>query len=40
MEYYLYQKDLWKPLEGKAKNHGSMSNDEWDFLDIKALGRM
>ena len=28
MEDYLYQKDLWKPLEGKAKNQGSMSNDE------------
>ena len=38
MEDYLYQKDLWKPLEGKAKNQGSMSNDEWDILDRKALG--
>ena len=38
MEDYLYQKDLWKPLEGKTKNQGSMSNDEWDFLDIKELG--
>ena len=38
MEYYLYQKDLWKLLEGKAKNQGSMSNDEWDLLDRKALG--
>ena len=38
MEDYLYQKDLWKPLEGKEKNHGSMSNDEWDLLDRKALG--
>ena len=38
MEDYLYQKDLWKPLEGKAKNHGSMSNEEWDLLDRKALG--
>ena len=28
MEDYLYQEDLWKPLEGKAKNQGSMSNDE------------
>ena len=37
MEDYLYQKDLWKPLEGKAKNQGSMSNDEWDLLDRKAL---
>ena len=38
MEDYLYQKDLWKPLEGKTKNQGSMSNDEWDLLDKKALG--
>ena len=38
MEDYLYQKDLWKLLEGKAKNQGSMSNDVWDLLDRKALG--
>ena len=38
MEDYLYQKDLWKPLEGKTKNQGSMPNDEWDLLDRKALG--
>ena len=38
MEDYLYQKDLWKLLEGKTKNQGSMSNDEWDILDRKALG--
>ena len=38
MEDYLYQKDLWKPLEGKTKNQGSMSNDECDLLDRKALG--
>ena len=38
MEGYLYQKDLWKPLEGKTKNQRSMSNDEWDLLDRKALG--
>ena len=38
MEDYLYQKDLWKPLEGKTKNLGSMSNVEWDLLDRKALG--
>ena len=37
MEDYLYQKDLWKPLEGKTKNQGSMSNVEWDILDRKAL---
>ena len=38
MEDYLYQKDLWKPLEGKTKNQGSMSIEEWDLLDRKALG--
>ena len=38
MEDYLYQKDLWKPLEGKTKNQGSMSNVKWDLLDRKALG--
>ena len=38
MEDYLYQKDLWKPLEGKANNQRSMSNDEWNLLDRKALG--
>ena len=37
---YLYQKDLWKLLEGKTKNQGSMSNDEWDLLDRKAVGRI
>ena len=38
MEDYLYQKDLWKPLEGKTKNQGTMSNAEWNLLDRKALG--
>ena len=37
MEDYLYQKDLWKLLEGKAKNQGTMSEAEWDLLDRKAL---
>ena len=40
MEDYLYQKDLWKPLEGKAKNQGTMSEAEWDLLDRKALRRI
>ena len=30
--------DLWKPLEGKKKNQGSMSNDDYNLLDRKALG--
>ena len=37
MKDYRYQKDLWKPLEGKTKNQGSMSNDEWNLLDRKSL---
>ena len=35
MQDYLYQKDLWKSLEGKTKNQGSMTNDDWDLLDRK-----
>ena len=37
MEDYLYQKDLWKLLDGKTKNWGSMTNDDWDLLDRKEL---
>ena len=36
----LYQKDLWKPLEGNIKNQGSMKNDDWDLFDRKVLGRI
>ena len=38
MEDYLYKKDLWKPLEGKSKKQGTMSDEEWEILDRKALG--
>ncbi len=38
MEDYFYQKNLWKLFEGKTKNQGSMSNDEWNLLDRKAFG--
>ncbi len=38
IEDYLYHKDLWTSLEGKTKNQGSMTNDDWDLLDKKALG--
>ena len=38
MEDYLYQKDLWKLLEGKIKNQASMTNYDYDLLDRKALG--
>lgn len=38
MEDYLYQKDLWKSLEGKSKKQGTMSAEDWEILDKKALG--
>ena len=38
MEDYFYKKDLWKSLEGKTKNQGSMTNDDWHVLDRKELG--
>ena len=38
MEDYLYQKDLWWPLKGKAKKEATMSDEDWDILDRKALG--
>ena len=28
MEEYLYQKDLWKLLEGETKNQGTMTNED------------
>jgi hypothetical protein len=38
MEDYLYQKDLFLPLGGVAKKSMTMKDEEWDILDIKALG--
>ena len=38
MEDYLYQKDLWQPLEGKTKKPTAMSDEDQDILDRKALG--
>jgi hypothetical protein len=38
MEYYLYQKDLFQPLGGVAKKTMTMKDEEWEILDIKALG--
>ena len=35
MEDYLYQKDLWKPLEGKAKRQGMIIEEDWEILDRK-----
>ena len=38
MEDYLYQKDLYVSLDGKAKKPASMTDEEWAILDRKALG--
>ena len=38
MEDYLYQKDLYLPLGGKAKKPMDMEDEEWNLLDRKALG--
>jgi hypothetical protein len=38
MEDYLYQKDLFLPLGRIAKKPMDMKDEEWDILDIKALG--
>ena len=38
MEDYLYQKDLWWPLKGKAKKEATMSDEEWEIRDRKELG--
>jgi len=38
MEDYLYQKDLYVPLNKKTKKSASMTDGEWDILDRKALG--
>ena len=38
MEDYLYQKDLWNPLEDKYKKQGTIKNEDWEILVGKALG--
>ena len=38
MEDYLYQKDLFLPLERKEKQPTTMKDEEWEVLDRKALG--
>lgn len=38
IEDYLYQKDLYLPLGGKAKKPTDMTDPEWEILDRKALG--
>jgi len=37
MEDYLYQKNLYLPFGGKTKIPTSMTDEEWNLLDIKAL---
>ena len=38
MEDYLYQKNLFLPLGGIAKNLTTMKDEEWEVLDRKELG--
>jgi hypothetical protein len=38
MEDYLYQKDLFLPLGGIARNATTMKDKEWEILDRKVLG--
>ena len=38
MEDYLYQKNLFLPLDGIAKKPTAMKDEEWEILDRKALG--
>jgi len=38
VEDYLYQKDLFLPLEGVEKKPETMSKEDWKVLDRKALG--
>jgi gag-polypeptide of LTR copia-type len=38
VEDYLYQKDLYLPLDGKTSKPDDMSDKNWDILDRKALG--
>ena len=37
MEDYLYQKDPYVPLKGKAKKPETIKDAEWELLDRKAL---
>ena len=38
IEDYLYQKDLYLPLEGKTKKPEKLNDDEWAILDRNVLG--
>ena len=38
MEYYLYQNNIYLSLNGIANKLASMKDEEWEILDINALG--
>ena len=38
IKHYLFQKDLYIPLDRKAQKLKEMIDDEWEILDQKALG--
>ena len=40
MEDYMYQKDLQLSLGEKSKQSVIMKDEEWEVLDIKALGKI
>ena len=41
MKDYLYQKDLYRPLMGKAKGKKKKESDEdWEILDRRVLGKI
>ena len=40
IEDYLYQKDLYLYLGRKEKQSVTMKDEEWEFLDRKALGKI
>ena len=40
IEDYLYQKDLYLSLGGKAQKPKEMTDSEWEVLDQKALGEI
>ena len=35
---YMYQKDLYLPLDEKSQKPKEMSDDEWEIINQKALG--
>jgi hypothetical protein len=37
MEYYLYHKDIFLPLDGIEKKLKAMKDEEWEVLDRKGI---